>query len=131
MVFKFPLPPRAAVHKLCARVGDRTITTEVKQKEEAREEFRAAVQQGHTAVIAQQEHSTQIFTLELGNLEAMTEAVVEVGYLRLLDSVGGALEYVHTATWTTPYTGAAGDVARGDAVTLEQNPRFAQRKDIK
>jgi hypothetical protein len=67
----------------------------------------------------------QIFTLELGNLCAMEEAVVELSYLRVLDSVGGALEYVHTATWTPPYTGAQGDAARGVAATLEQNPRFA------
>jgi hypothetical protein len=67
----------------------------------------------------------QIFTLSLGNLSAMEEAVVEVHYLRLLNSVGGALEWVHTATWTPPYTGSAGDEARGAAETLAGAPRFA------
>jgi hypothetical protein len=126
VVFRFPLPPRAAVHCLTARVGERTITTEVKPKEEAREEFATALSQGHTAVLAQGEASTQVFTLELGNLAAGVAAVVEVGYLRLLDAVGGALEYVHTATWTPPYTGAAGDVARGAGATAQQNPVFAR-----
>eukprot|EP00197_Chlamydomonas_leiostraca_P001252 CAMPEP_0202885282 /NCGR_PEP_ID=MMETSP1391-20130828/41582_1 /ASSEMBLY_ACC=CAM_ASM_000867 /TAXON_ID=1034604 /ORGANISM="Chlamydomonas leiostraca, Strain SAG 11-49" /LENGTH=1167 /DNA_ID=CAMNT_0049568525 /DNA_START=90 /DNA_END=3594 /DNA_ORIENTATION=- len=125
VVFKFPLPPRAAVHRLTARIGERVVVTEVKPKEEAREEYATAVSQGHTAVLAQGEASSQVFSLELGNLAAGVAASVEVGYLRLLDAVGGALEYVHTATWTPPYTGAAGDGARGAAATLEQNPRFA------
>jgi hypothetical protein len=119
------MPPRAAVHSLKARIGDRTITTEVKPKEEAREEFMAAVSQGHTAVLAQQEPSAQVFSLELGNLEAMTEAVVSLSYVRLLDAASGTLEWVHTATWTPPYTGAAGDQARGEAETRAQNPVFS------
>lgn len=60
------------------------MRVQMKPKAEAREEFQAAVQQGHTAVLAQQEPSTQMFTLELGNLEAMTEAVVEISYVTLL-----------------------------------------------
>jgi hypothetical protein len=29
VTFKFPLPPRSAVYKLEARIGDRTITSQV------------------------------------------------------------------------------------------------------
>jgi hypothetical protein len=68
-----------------------------------------------------------VFTLELGNLGAMQEAVVDISYLRVLDAVGGALEFVHTSTWTPPYLGAAGDAARGAAAAAEANPRFASR----
>jgi hypothetical protein len=60
VVFKFPLPPRAAVYGLTATIGDRTIKTEVKPKAAAQAEFNAAVQQGHTAVMAKQEETTQV-----------------------------------------------------------------------
>lgn len=125
VVFKFPLPPRSAVYKLEATIGDRTVVTEIKPKQEAQATFDHAVSQGNTAVIAKQEESSQIFTLELGNLEAMEEGIVTISYLRVLDSVGGALEWVHTSTWTPPYLGSAGDAKRGAAAAAEQNPRFA------
>jgi len=51
--------------------------------------------------------------VDLGNLEAHTEAVVRLSYLRQLDCVAGALEYCHTATWVPPYVGSAGDRADG------------------
>jgi hypothetical protein len=67
---------------------------------------------------------------DLGNLEAMTEALVCVSYVRLLSHVslgaprgqagagggGWVLEYVHTATWQVPYTGAAGKAGRAESV---------------
>jgi hypothetical protein len=86
----------------------------------------------HTALAHAQPHPRtplcqQIFSLELGNVAALEEAVVEVSYLRVLEAVGGALEYVHTATWTPPYLGSAGDAARGPAAAEAANPRFAAK----
>lgn len=51
--------------------------------------------------------------MELGNLEAHTEAVIRLSYLGQLERVAGALEYCHTATWVPPYTGSAGDAGDG------------------
>ena len=61
--------------------------------------------------LPQETHS--IFSVELGNLEAHTEAIVRLSYLGQLERVAGALEYCHTATWVPPYTGSAGDAADG------------------
>jgi hypothetical protein len=54
------------VYGLTATIGDRTIKTEVKPKAEAQAEFNAAVQQGHTAVMAKQEETTQVRAGQLG-----------------------------------------------------------------
>ena len=71
----------------------------------------------HTTASPQETHS--IFSVDLGNLEAHTEATVRLSYLRQLDRVAGALEYCHTATWVPPYAGSAGDRADGpDAVSF-------------
>ena len=64
-----------------------------------------------TANAEQETHS--IFSVDLGNLEAHTEAVVRLSYLRQLDRVAGAVEFCHTATWVPPYTDAAGDRVDG------------------
>lgn len=70
--------------------------------------------------LPQETHS--IFSVELGNLEAHTEAVVRLSYLGQLERVAGTLEYCHTATWVPPYTGSAGDAADGpDKVRREES----------
>jgi hypothetical protein len=95
-------------------VGDRTIRTEVKKVAEAQVEFDTATGQGHTAVLMK-EAPGQVFSVDIGNLEAMSECVVEFAYVRLLDKMGGALEYVHSATWVPPYIGAR-DLAEAEQV---------------
>lgn len=111
-------------NRFTATIGDRVIVTEVKAKEEAEAEYREAVQQGHTAVMASQ--SISIFEVQLGNLEAMQECIITLSYLRLLDAFGSSLEYSHTATWVPPYLSAR-DLAPGNAAALaDATPRFAQ-----
>lgn len=44
-----------------------------------------------------------VFSVDLGNLEPHTEAIVRLTYLRRLDRAAGTLEFAHTATWVPPY----------------------------
>ncbi|KAG2443262.1 hypothetical protein HYH02_009335 [Chlamydomonas schloesseri] len=104
-VFRFPLPPRAAVYRFRAVFGDREVVTKVKPRAAAREEFDLAVSQGHSAVhMSQHEAGASVFEVSLGNLEAHTEVTVEFSYLRLLDAFGGTLEWSHTATFAAKVT---------------------------
>ncbi|KAG2497306.1 hypothetical protein HYH03_004889 [Edaphochlamys debaryana] len=127
-VFRFPLPPRAAVYRFRAVMGDNEVVTRVKPRSEAREEYQLAVSQGHSAVhMSQHEKGASVFEVSLGNLEAHSEVSVEFGYLRLLDSFGGTLEWVHTATWVPPYVGSAGDAAEGVDKVNASLPTFAAK----
>ncbi|KAG2443277.1 hypothetical protein HYH02_009347 [Chlamydomonas schloesseri] len=127
-VFRFPLPPRAAVYRFRAVFGDREVVTKVKPRAAAREEFDLAVSQGHSAVhMSQHEAGASVFEVSLGNLEAHTEVTVEFSYLRLLDAFGGTLEWSHTATWVPPYVGSAGDVATGVDKVASALPSFAAK----
>ncbi|KAG2443413.1 hypothetical protein HXX76_001771 [Chlamydomonas incerta] len=127
-VFRFPLPPRAAVYRFRAVFGDREVVTKVKPRAAAREEYDLAVSQGHSAVhMAQHEAGASVFEVSLGNLEAHTEVTVEFSYLRLLDAFGGTLEWSHTATWVPPYVGSAGDVATGVDKVASSLPTFAAK----
>jgi hypothetical protein len=51
----------------------------------------------------------------VGNLEALTECVITLAYVRLVDRVGAALEYSHCATWVPPYCNAQ-DLAQASKV---------------
>ncbi|GAX83003.1 hypothetical protein CEUSTIGMA_g10430.t1 [Chlamydomonas eustigma] len=101
--FIFPLPSRSAVYKFTAIVGDKNIVTEVKRKEQAEDDYNAAVQQGHTAVHMQKQKGENLYCVELGNLGAMEEAVISLSYVRLLNAVAGSVEFEHQATWVPPY----------------------------
>lgn len=125
--FKFPLPPRSAVYSFKARIGDREVVTQVKPKAQAQEEYRLAVEQGHSAVLMAQALAASLFEVSVGNLAAMAEAVVEVRYLRMLDAISDALEWVHTATWVPPYIGSAGDQAAGLQQAAAAEPKFASK----
>lgn len=85
----------------------------MKPKAQAQEEYALAVNAGHSAVLMEAEAAASMYKIDVGNLEAMSEAVVEIRYLRMLDSISDSIEFVHTATWVPPYIGSAGDVATG------------------
>lgn len=91
-----------------AKYGDSVLLTKVKRKAEAVSEYSTAAQQGHSAALLQQQAQSRLYEIKLGNLEAKQGCVVEFAYVQQLQSLAGALEFVHTATWVPPYVQAAG-----------------------
>ena len=83
------------------------LVTKVKPKAEAVSEYTNAAQQGHSAALLQQQATSRLYEIKLGNLEAKQGCVVEFAYVQQLQSLAGALEFVHTATWVPPYVQAA------------------------
>lgn len=65
-------------------------------------EYTTAVNQGQTAVLLKQEGS-DIFSTQLGNLEANVPCIVEISYIKLLDKIAGTIEFNHSSTWVPPY----------------------------
>lgn len=66
-VYIFPLPPKAAVHGFVLKIGDREVVGEIKERGQARREYRQAVQAGHRAALMEEERS-DIFTTTVGNI---------------------------------------------------------------
>jgi len=73
----FPLPDRAAVTSFRMRVGERVVEGELKERGEARQEYRRAIEAGHRASIAEEERSGT-FSLRVGNIPAKEEVAVEL-----------------------------------------------------
>jgi Ca-activated chloride channel family protein len=74
-VYVFPLPPKAAVHGFKLIVGDRVIEGEIKERGQARREYKQAVQQGHRAALMEEERS-DIFTTTVGNIGPGEEVTI-------------------------------------------------------
>ena len=58
-------------------------------------EYDEALSQGHTAVQLKQQAGAQLYSVEVGNLFGMEEAVITFSYVRILNTVAGAVEFEH------------------------------------
>jgi Ca-activated chloride channel family protein len=77
VTYKMPLPVDGAVSGYAFRIGERTITGRVDRKENARARFEAAIVQGKTAALLEQEKA-DIFTQEIGNIPPRQTIVCEI-----------------------------------------------------
>ncbi|XP_073349304.1 von Willebrand factor A domain-containing protein 5A-like isoform X1 [Pagrus major] len=81
-VFVFPLPGDAAVCHFSARIGQTQIVAEVKEKQEAREEYDDALSSGQQAFLLEEsEQSPDIFSLSVGSLPPGESASIRLEYV--------------------------------------------------
>uniref|UniRef100_A0A8P4GAG5 von Willebrand factor A domain-containing protein 5A n=1 Tax=Dicentrarchus labrax TaxID=13489 RepID=A0A8P4GAG5_DICLA len=81
-VFVFPLPGDAAVCHFSATIGQTQIVAEVKEKQEAREEYDDALSSGQQAFLLEEsEQSPDIFSLSVGSLPPGESASIRLEYV--------------------------------------------------
>jgi len=73
----FPLPDRAAVTRFRLKVAGRVVEGQLKERAQAREEYRQAIEAGHRAAIAEEERSGT-FSLRVGNIPPREQVSVEL-----------------------------------------------------
>jgi hypothetical protein len=80
--YNFPLYDGVSVVGFKCRVGSRTIYGLVKEKEQARADYKEAVSRGETAGLLEQlPESSDVFTTTIGNVPAGEVVTVEITYL--------------------------------------------------
>lgn len=84
----FPLPERAAVLRFRLQVGDRITEGELKERGQARREYREAIEQGHQAAITEEERPGT-FTMRVGNIPPGERATVHLTLAQPLPCVEG------------------------------------------
>ncbi|XP_068563149.1 von Willebrand factor A domain-containing protein 5A-like [Cebidichthys violaceus] len=81
-VFVFPLPGDAAVCHFSAKIGQTHIVAEVKEKQEAREQYDDALSSGQQAFLLEEsEQSPDIFSLSVGSLPPGESASIRREYV--------------------------------------------------
>ncbi|KAG7479510.1 hypothetical protein JOB18_027010 [Solea senegalensis] len=81
-VFVFPLPGDAAVCHFSAKIGQTQIVAEVKEKQQACEEYDDALSSGQQAFLLEEsEQSPDIFTLSVGSLPPGESASIRLEYV--------------------------------------------------
>ena len=80
-VYVFPLPERAAVHRMEMRIGERRIVSVIREREEARQIYEQARQEGRKAALLDQERPN-LFTTSAANINPGETIEVNLEYLQ-------------------------------------------------
>ncbi|CAF1631740.1 unnamed protein product, partial [Didymodactylos carnosus] len=68
-VYCFPIEENAAVYSFTAKIDEREIIAQLKEKKEAQREYSEALQQGHGAYLLEQDEKSQdCFVINVGAL---------------------------------------------------------------
>ncbi len=122
-VYIFPLAGSSAVSKFQMKVGDRTIDGVIKERGEARQEYRQAVSEGKRASILEQERD-DVFTAQVGNIMPGEEITVTIIYSERLTYFGSGHTEIRLPLVVAPryIPGTAlNRPAVGDGVELDTN----------
>lgn len=92
-IYVFPLPDQAAVDDMEIKIGDRVIKGDIKKREEAKEIYERARQEGRTAGLLEQERDN-IFTQSLANIKPGEQIKVTIRYTESLKFEKGDYEFV-------------------------------------
>ncbi len=104
-MYLFPASTRAAVHAMRMTVGDRVIDAAIREREEAREEYEQAIDDGKTASLLEQQRPN-VFQMMVGNILPGDEVSVELVYSELIVPEEGSYEFVYPTVVGPRYVGA-------------------------
>jgi Ca-activated chloride channel family protein len=109
-VYRFPLPPGAAVDRLRIEADDRLIEGEIQEKTEARRQYQRAKSDGRLATLVEQQRPNQ-FETRLANIAPGATVRVSIGFLARVDYRDGgyslSLPLTFTPRWEPPTAGPA------------------------
>jgi Ca-activated chloride channel homolog len=91
--YVFPASTRAAVYAMRMRIGDQVIVAQIKEREQAKQEFDQAKQEGKSASLLEQ-HRPNVFSMSLANIMPADQIEIELRYTELLVPTDGIYEVV-------------------------------------
>jgi len=113
-VYCFPIEEQAAVYSFKARIDDREIVADLKEKKEAQKEYAEALQQGHGAYLLEQDEKSQDnFIINVGALPAGKECHITISYVTELQLVqnGRKIRFVVPTTIAPRYNPDKGGIS--------------------
>ncbi|CAF1124393.1 unnamed protein product [Adineta steineri] len=78
--YVFPLDENCSVCGFEAHINNKIIKGVVKEKEQAKREYREAIEKGHGAYLMHQEQP-EVFSVSVGNLPANCEVIIKITYV--------------------------------------------------
>ncbi|MBS0338885.1 MAG: VWA domain-containing protein [Proteobacteria bacterium] len=121
--YVFPGSTRAAVNGLTVRLAGRVVEARIREKQQARQEYESARQQGKTAALLEQ-HLPNVFQMKVANILPGDEVQVELRYNELLAPQAGSYQFVFPTVVGPRYNSPRSELAQAQWVaqpTLRAN----------
>ncbi len=93
-IYVFPASTRAAVYGMEMRIGERTIVAEIKEREQARQEYEDAKAEGKSASLLEQQRPN-VFQMNVANIMPGDRIEVELKYTELLVPEDGVYSFIY------------------------------------
>ena len=125
-IYVFPASTRAAVYGMKMTIGKRIIEARIKKREEARQEYEQARNEGRSASLLEQQRPN-VFQMNVANIMPGDEIKVELKYTELIIPNDKVYEFVYPTVVGPRYS----NQAENSAPTSEkwsQNPYLKQGK---
>jgi len=123
-IYIFPASMRAAVYGMKMTIGERTITAQIREREEAKREYEQAKQEGESASLLEQ-HRPNVFQINVANILPRDEIQVELKYTELLAPTDGIYEFVYPTVVGPRYSNQLAEEATPSQKWIE-NPYLHQ-----
>lgn len=91
--YVFPASTRAAVYSMRMQLGNDIIVAKIKEREQAKEEFEQAKQEGKSASLLEQQRPN-VFSMSLANIMPQEQVEIELRYTELLIPTENVYELV-------------------------------------
>ena len=123
-VYVFPASTRAAVYGMKMTVGKRVIEAKIRKRDEARQEYEKAREQGKSASLLEQQRPN-VFSMNVANILPGDEIRVELRYTELMVPADRVYEFVYPTVVGPRYSNTPAEAAPASERWV-QNPYHRQ-----
>lgn len=102
--YVFPASTKVTVHGMQMQIGNQIVTAKIKEKEEAREEFEEAKEEGKSASLLSEERPN-VFTMNIANIMPGDNVSVDLHYTELITPTDGVYQFVYPTVSGPRYVG--------------------------
>jgi Ca-activated chloride channel homolog len=125
-VYVFPASTKAAVNGMKMTIGERTITAQIRKREEARQAYEEAKQQGKSASLLEQQRPN-VFQMNVANILPGDEIRTELHYTELLAPTEAIYQFVYPTVVGPRYSSQAASQAPPSEKWVE-NPHLHEKE---
>lgn len=91
--YVFPASSDVTVHGMTMEIGNNRVTAQIKEREEAKQEFNQAKSEGKSASLLEQQRPN-VFTMDVANIMPGDTARIELHYTELIRPEEGSYEFI-------------------------------------
>ena len=91
--YLFPASTKVSVHGMTMQVGSNIVTAQIKEKEEAKQEFEEAKSEGKSASLLEQKRAN-VFNMDVANIMPGDTVIIKLHYTELISPEEGTYQFV-------------------------------------